>query len=395
MAKLFAAKYIDLFSLHDTLSILGIIFWANAEGDRFGILNNKSPYNFVVDDTVPLPNLSPTKEYKMREIIMFRAYEILKKARNNKKKLAILWSGGVDSTCMLSAFLLAGATKEELIILCTQNSINEYQRGYIYLKNNLHLDFNVYDWTDSLKVYDMFGEDVYFIPGWCADQLFGSNVNLLYPDLYNKYWKDGLRYIINNHIINKMKIKIKEKEIKNTIDDFEMYSKRLGLPLKYTCDALWMLNFCIKWSHVSRDFAMTILSDVQRKNIINFFEGINFQEWSIMNYKEFHKHNQATDPKNYKRPFKELIYEVFKDRFYLENKGKVNSWISVRKGLQYSFLTIWDADGTFVTHDILNSDRNYKTNNPALIQRYNKRKYSLPYLKDWVDKERFLAGEIW
>jgi hypothetical protein len=395
MSKLFAAKYISLCSLHDTLSILGVIFWANAEADRFGILNDKSPYNFVVDKTIPLPNLSPTKEYKMRTIVLNRAYEILTKARKNKKKIAILWSGGVDSTCALAALLLVGAKKEEIIVLCTNDSINEYQRGYMTLKNEYNLDFNVYEWTNSLKIYDMFGTDVYFVTGWCADQLFGSNVNLIYPKLYRHFWKDGLKHIITNHIVNKMGVKLEEKEINNAIEEFEMYSKRLGLPLKYTCEALWMMNFCIKWSHVSRDFAMTILSDAQRENIINFYESIDFQEWSISNYKEFHKHNQALDFKNYKRPFKEIIYELFKDKFYLDNKGKVNSWISIRKGLQYSFMTIWDADGKFITHDILNSDRNYDTKDPMMIQKLNKRKYSLPYLKDWVDKEKFLAAEVW
>ena len=70
MPQLYAAKFADLFSLHDTLSIIGMAFHNWAEADRFNILNSKSYYNFTIDPSVPLPNLNPTNEYNMKLILL-------------------------------------------------------------------------------------------------------------------------------------------------------------------------------------------------------------------------------------------------------------------------------------------------------------------------------------
>ena len=257
-------------------------------------------------------------------------------------------------------------------------------------------------WENSIDTYNTLGHDVFFVIGWCADQLFGSNVNLRYPDQYTTEWKDGLKYIINDFLIDALRIKLNNKEVNDTIEVFDDYAKQLNIDLKYTCDALWLFNFGIKWSHVSRDFVMTLTDPEQRKNVITFYDTLDFQEWSLSNYKDFHKHNQSFDVTYYKRPLKEISYEVFKDENYLNNKGKGNSWKSfvtsannVEK-VQYSKLTIWDAEDGIIQYD-LNVTPEYPTEPEEiyLAELRNRRKFMQPYMKKDVEEIRYLSGEYW
>ena len=404
-STMYAVKYAPTFSLHDTLSIMCFISWRWAEGDRFGIL--EGPYNFVPDPNLPLPQ----KVYDtlpMRELALNRAASLLERARKENRKLAILWSGGVDSTSIIAAFRLAGASTSDLIILHTNDSIQEYLRGYLKMKNEDGFLMKCYSWEDSLSAYESLGDSVIFVTGWCADQLFGSIVNGNFPELYDTLWKDGMRKVIRGTIdrvnnsesyarvfrfLMRNPLSVKDSEIDMFLDEFDAYAKKIGIELKYTCDATWLANFGIKWSHVSRDLQLTMENDEQRKNVVNFYDDISFQEWAMVNYRKYHLHNQVLDTENYKRVLKEIVFEYFKDETFLKMKGKQNSWSSVVPGsiLRYAPMRIWDTEKGFLSIDIR------QQNKETLFERQemNTRKALLPYLKKSVDRERFLSGEVW
>lgn len=381
MKELIACKYAVLLPYAtDTLSVIGSIFWRWAEPDRFGILNEESPYNFIQNPNKELPKRNTPKE-TIQDLCLIIAKEIIDKV---DREIVVSWSGGVDSTCIICSLILAGIPKSQLIVVYTQESIDENPNFYNWLRNNGYKMIK-YSWTLSKKLYPMF-PDATFITGWCADQLFGSNVNQRYPELYDKDYKDGLRYIIlNRRIYDNTDI------VDKAINKFGEYANRIELPIKYTCDALWLFNFAVKWSHVCMDINLTLPLEKQRENSINFFEDIRFQEWSIANYQNFYKHNQSTDIESYKKPLKEVIYSLNKDEDYLKNKGKVNSWTSSGQfRLAYTDMCIYDKDGYHILDLQADTPNSVKYKHPYHRQEANRRWYLKDYLKDWVDIEEYL-----
>ena len=373
--ELIAAKFFPIILNPDPLSAIGMCFWPWVEADRFDILNKESPYNFIVDKSKPLPSVNNKNTDDMRTICLNRATDIINKARKENKKILVFWSGGVDSTCILASLLIAGVKKDELTILYTDNSIQENPITFLKLKKNKY-NFIKYNWDKSIEFYNSLGTNALFVIGWCADQLFGSNVNLRYPDLYNVNWKMGLKKIISDSFHFRGADQYNDKKILNgIIEEYEDYTKKIGIDLRYTCDALWSFNFCVKWSHVSRDLSLTMENEEQKRNIITFYEPIPFQEWSLNNYRDFYKHNQTLDVKNYKRPLKEIIYEAFKDEDYLNEKGKVGSWKSTTYSVNintYGNLQVLDKDGYHI----------YKTK-----QIIGTLEYLTTYLKDSFSKK--------
>jgi hypothetical protein len=384
MKEFYVCKHAPFVWNMDTLSVIGSIFWNWPVCSRFGILNEKSPMSFKPMDK-PLPCGNVPKE-TMEELCVIVAKELLDKYPD--RQLAVFWSGGVDSTTIISSLLLAGCPKEKLIILYTPSSIDEYKLFYDYL---LHNKFRMirFHWTKLEELLKKF-KDVVFITGWCADQLFGSNVNLSFPQYYDKPFKDTFKDFIHIRKFYEFDDNNNDK-LADILDEYEDFGNKIGLPIKYTCEALWLYNFAIKWSHVSMDLKLSLDNDEQRNRVINFFEDIRFQEWSMSNYKNLIKANQITNPKAYKRELKNVIYSFNKDQEYLDTKGKVNSWKHCdNTGKVYSKFCILDDDG-YHTSDLETTTEWSKVKCKVGLERQeiNRRYLFKDYIKDWVDMEKY------
>jgi hypothetical protein len=358
--------------------MIGIIFWEWAEADRFGILNDYSPYNFIVNPNKRL--FSPQLTSKsISEIMDSVADKVLNLSTKKNQSVVVLWSGGVDSTAIVCALIKAGIRQDQLILLYTDYSIKEYPKMYDFLRKSKYRMIK-FTWKSQSRVYDYIPNSL-IVTGWCADQLFGSNVNQFYPNEFNKPFKDGITNILNTFN------NFDKHSLDRNLDLFEHHAKKVGVELKYTCDALWWFNFSIKWSHVSMDLSMNIRNKEQRANIINFFEDEEFQSWSISNYQEFYKYPQI-DPKSYKKELKQYIYDFNKDEDYLITKGKVGSWgKNGTEYFNYGDMCIVDTQGYHF------KDLTEKTpwSENLLHQHYkqdvNRMYHLLDYLKPSVDIE--------
>lgn len=391
--KLIACKYAPSLPHNDTLSIIGSIFWCWAEADRFGILNQNSPYNFILDPNKEIPDTKKYTNIKLEDLCLIKAREILQSIGN--KKIILHWSGGVDSTCILCSLILARIPKDQLVIIYTPDSILENYNFYNQLKKD-NFRMIKYQWNSLTKLYNNFQHDI-VITGWCADQLFGSNVNLNFPEQYTVNYKDGLKHILLERwkypigFFNDGNYMLEIANIDNAIEEFGEYAKKIGLPITYTCEALWLFNFAVKWSHVSMDSKLTLPTEELRKNAINFFEDIRFQEWSISHYKEFYKHNQSLDVESYKKPFKNLIYFYNKDEEYLKTKGKVNSWTSQGKNkIVFTDFCIYDENGFARKNLQENTQFSKDYMNMFYRQELNRLYYVKNYLKDNIDIDEIL-----
>lgn len=383
MKEFYVCKHAPFVWNMDTLSVIGSIFWNWTVCSRFGILNEKSPMNFKPMNA-PLPCGNVPKE-SLEELCVIVAKELLDKYPD--RQFAIFWSGGVDSTAIICSLLLAGCPKEKLIILYTPSAIEEYKKFYDYLLRNKFRMIK-FPWTKLEELLKKFNDAIFFT-GWCADQLFMSNSNLTFPQYYDKPFK--YTFIDFIHKRRFFDFTNNKSQLDDILDEYEEFGNKIGLPIKYTCEATWLFNFAVKWSHVSMDLKLSLDNDEQRERVINFFEDIRFQEWSMANYKNLVKVNPIINPKEYKKELKNVIYSFNKDQEYVDTKSKVNSWKHCdNTGKVYSKFCIFDDEGYHIS-DLESTTEwsKHKLVRDLERQEINRRYFFKDYIKDWVDMEKY------
>lgn len=310
-----SAKMIFVHEYSDPLSVMNRLFAGWWCRDRFGFLNKYSPIrasNQIDSVSKQLMELGASNEKTINQIIDERAQEILK----TDKPIAVSWSGGVDSTLAVVALLNNGLAPNNLTVICAESSKDEYPFLYKWFKKN-----NVKIIEDS-KVHTSYENfDGNIVTGWCADQLFGSDIHVRNPDYYNLPWIDGLKLAFNDR-----KIKLTDESFDVINDVYQEYASLLGLKLEQFCEFAWLYNFGCKWTYVSQESQLSFGSQEVRDKFIPFFETLDFQRYSLARFDKLREVNVNRVNKFYKRPLKKYIYAFLNDASYLNNKGKKNSW---------------------------------------------------------------------
>lgn len=258
------------------------------------------------------------------EICDDRAIFLLNKARQDNRKIAVMYSGGVDSTLILVS-LLKNAKKEELkniTVLLSDNSIKE--------NINFYYDFLIknFNCVSSYRFPYFLGDDNYMVvSGENADQLFGSQVNDQYTR--NNPYSDLFKPIgdVKEQIIYWFQQKIKDDyNVKYAEDVFGLFEKicnNAPIPLDNAYKFFWWINFVTKWQSVY----VRILPYSLNKNTIKieenyttFYSPTEFQLWAMNNTDSFVKDEPGTS----KYVAKQIICNFTKDYSYMK-KPKLGS----------------------------------------------------------------------
>lgn len=271
--------------------------------DRFGELNTFSSWDLDRSkDIIPTGYIAKS----FSDICFDTAKSIYDRAVNENKDIYISWSGGVDSSCVLSTFLMLGESTSKIHVLCSNESISEYPLLYFKLKSENIDIILIKDPSKMLDVYTPIVNNNLVVFGWCGDQLYGSDVNNKYPGWFHKDWRDFLKYM----------------NMGNTIEKYEQAFKAYKLPIENCAQFFWWMNFSCKWTHVSKVFSLVCGNT---ENVVNFYENFDFQNWSIARFDKV-DYQPPTNTKYYKPEMKEIIYKYTHDEHYKNNKGKVGSF---------------------------------------------------------------------
>lgn len=319
----------------DPASVMNRLFCGWVVRDRFNLLNHHQPFVFA-DIADPIP--SPDSTTQISDICDARAKEIIALG----KPITVMWSGGVDSTAILSSLLKNGVDKSLLTVAHAPSSVDEYPWFYKHLGDisvKMVLAENLSDFINTVA-------DGVIVSGWCADQLFGSNIHLRNLDLYSLPWLDALKQAFKDW---GMEFSAKSYDVLAEV--WGGYAKALGVEVERWCEFAWLYNFGFKWSHVSQDTKMSLHTQEARDRVINFFEDPRFQRWSMGHVGDLREVNVNRYAKFYKRPLKQYIYSYTNDPDYLFRKGKVNSWALVKDDADYKFVETCDTDGYHAFRD--------------------------------------------
>lgn len=232
-----------------------------------------------------MPTYDPQFSMTYEECCQFRAREILAKQEQLDVPIRLLYSGGIDSSLILTSFIkeigLAETEKRVQIVLSVESiEENPWMWERVLRRSNFAMingEKHASDWS----------RDRILVGGEFNDQLMGSD---LYKDIVrwkgngilNQPWTDDL---MTEYYMRKL-----------PIEDAEMWTRILGThlrnapcPVDTVADWWWWINFSCKWSSVyfrilmyARDYS-NIDETYLNNYYYQFFGDDNFQKWSMVN----------------------------------------------------------------------------------------------------------------
>lgn len=251
--------------------------------DRTGIL----PSPFKTAYPFPLPISQKYEPKTFEELVFERTKELL----NTGKLIHIYWSGGIDSTCILASFFRESSDRKQFIVHFTHTSIVE--SGTIfeeYIRDNCIWQF------DNLSISRPLLEEGIHVAGLHGNHIMGqgsTNHNFSFDT-----WEQPYANFINKHP------RMNEEFIEWSEPVMKYYPRKIETFFDYQRFYL----MCFRWHYEQyigtlRKFSPTI-----------FYDTIPFQQWALYSKEEPYGSGLM------KLPMKKIIYDVFPDKDYYQQK---------------------------------------------------------------------------
>jgi hypothetical protein len=293
-----------------------------------------TPYHAPIQNGYELFNLRYIED-KLSDLYDARAIEIFNYAKTNQKKIYICWSGGIDSTSILTSFLknLSESDLEIIHVLCTGSSLLE---NYDFYKNFLSKKIKCSNYGSITLSNDFLDKNI-LLHGDPGDCVFGCSLSM-YRDFISKQehlepWKKHYKKIIEE--LNHRGKMYSEKTstfgswiVKKISDNIEEVGQ--ADYISTVADWWWWVYFNFRWQvETERMFLFmripnNFFGPISKFNLkifreYNFFNSEKFQLWSYSNLKELVTH----DVTKHKIQPKKYISAFTKNEIYTKNKTKI------------------------------------------------------------------------
>ena len=311
------------------------VFGCHEVRPRQGSLS--APWDVTSGKLFTPPNLVEIPD-RLSDLLDQRAIEINDIANQQGKRIAIMWSGGIDSTAVLSSFIknLSSQDLEKITIVLTLASIKENVNFYREYISNKHPCISFFD----LDVTDEFLDKYILLHGDPGDCIFGPSVgmyaSLLATNNHLDPWKDNIKFLgdsIETYFCSA------RQQWYNDITGFgPWYAKQVSNNLLEVqppgidsiADWWWWNYFNLKWEFsIWRPFFKTrknhqlpiSIANIESYVKTSYFNTDKFQLWSYSNRKT-HIGNTRL---HHKMEAKKYIMELDNNPNYFNNKTKVDS----------------------------------------------------------------------
>lgn len=297
----------------------------------------ETPWNAPINPAFKLPPLIHIPD-RLSDIVDQRAIELNQIAKVQNKRILIMWSGGIDSTMVVSSFIknLSTADLANVAVVLTLNSIME---NYDFYRTQIAGRINCVPWLD-IDLTDEFLEKNIVLHGDPGDCVFGPSVSM-----YSALMADGRHlepYTKHLDFIAKT-IEERNKEVVlrfNVPGIGKWYSNRITRNLEQVApegvtnvaDWWWWHYINFKWSYsvmrpvFRRKTNGSELIPLKTENTQSyyqnsFFNTARFQQWSYSNL----PYHVGNDRRNHKRQAKDYIYDLDHNDVYRSYKTKIES----------------------------------------------------------------------
>jgi len=272
--------------------------------DRIG--QTSLPFRTCITNESILPNFSSLPKLDFLESVLARCKELI----DSNKKLYLLWSGGIDSTMAVTAFLMSNINSEQLIIVCNADSIREHSNFYL---NHIRGKFKILASElvfQNLKLKTLDGILISCEQGDC---IYGQEFGMMGFSLFGKeyLWSKPNK----ENILKLFKAKGLHDQAANCWHD--IYTSGINQSpreINTMYDFSWWTSFNWRWQWAIEKLRMRFEYD---QEITTFFSSGQMQNWAV-NHKQFDILNLS----DFKYDYKKLILDYTGDQEYFETKIK-------------------------------------------------------------------------
>jgi asparagine synthetase B (glutamine-hydrolysing) len=215
------------------------------------------------------------------------------------KRITVTWSGGLDSTAVVTSFLM---NQQKIDITMSSSAELEWPEFAHYIKSHPLVE-NVIEFEFLPHMLMREGKDRVWIGGDPGDLLYGGKID----------W-DGKKHR----------------------DWFQSILDKCPYPLATLESEIWWLGFVLLWqSHCIR---IHMIARQHIPNFINFYDNERFQQWAMS--AEFSPLGENKYDYKTKNPTKEHIFKLFAQRTVWQQKKRDSIHGVVKDPLDYDF-TSW------------------------------------------------------
>ena len=268
---------------------------------------DRSRSMFDLSDIELITPLGCLCEAKSIEQLFYeRAQYIINQARD--RKIVISWSGGIDSTAVLTEFLKI-APKSQIVVMLNEWSIKEYPLFYKnYIENQLEIiPMNNYN-DDTVKDI-ITRQDSIIVTGQSLDQIFGDEDCIGYSDDFLAQSIEDFLLGLNSYTV-------------------ECYTRSINacpVKLKYVKELLWWFSYTVCYQNGELCWVLDLEELILEKNMFHFASNQCWNDYSVSTPMEIKWPGSGSNPTKFKIEIKKHIFQFTKDQYYLDHKLKVGS----------------------------------------------------------------------
>lgn len=293
--------YIHGFNEYNKIVQVNSVFSKNPSGipiDR--TLSTQLPFKYYIPRPWKVPTQKWTLEYAMEQ----RVTNLLQQGQ----RINIMWSGGIDSTALLTAFLKHTPNLDQLRVLYSPWSTYEHPEYIEFLKNFNRLELVDFSGTRYMN-WDF---DGLFVQGDGGDELLAS-IDESFIDAYgidtlHMPWVDFFHKKTNNTEL---------------IEFCQQHFALAGRPIDTVLHARWWFYACFK-SRSVLNMKMAILFDrpiVDPADLQGFYDCNEFENYIYWNIEDCIRDSYVT----WKQILKDYAYEFDKLDNWCKTKTKHSS----------------------------------------------------------------------
>jgi hypothetical protein len=267
---------------------------------------------------------------------------------NLGEKFSVMYSGGIDSTVIVSA-LIKNLTEHELENISISASIQSVIENPVFYDKFIYNKFKIID-SNKNKYDDIIDQGFTPITADEGDCIFGTVFGLNFYNNFDYYISDfgssrkskleKIRYKISDSDVHYSEYAdplIKYLGIQRNQEFGKLFYEKLvhnvntsNVPIHSLHDFFWWLIFNIKYLNCAVRGSIYLNDRLETKfvmdKIVNWFSDDQYQKWSMVNNNNGQKIKKTLA--SYKQAAKDYIYDLDKNEWYKNFKIKLESlWV--------------------------------------------------------------------
>ncbi len=250
----------------------------------------------------------PIKNIDIETASYNRAQDLIK----TNQPIYVLWSGGIDSTFVLVSLLTAGINKDQIFVVCNQDSLKENYKFFKLIQPLVNI-VSTEKIIQNLKYSQI---DGIILSAEHGDLLYGYDFS---SEMLQIFGSDYLKGPVSRSSITRF-FTYKKMSLESANCWFDIFiesAKMSARPIVTNYDFSWWVGYNWRWQYALEKFRMRFLT---LENSTTFFSGTDMQNWAI-----HHCQPDLLTLKDFKPEYKKIIFRYNKDNDYLNNKIKHES----------------------------------------------------------------------